>query len=127
MHTSGFDEYVGLTALENVSQRFCRCQEDIFGPICDKKLYQFKEMANCGKHGVFDSRNTITGCSCRDSVHGSATEYHGWYCERHNRYYIKNGSNETKNIEEEFQDIKSNLCLFNTETDLYFFIEQYSS
>ena len=87
MIESGFDQFVGLSALtgELVSSNYCLCKDDAYGPICDKTLEQFEEFYNCGNYGIFDDRNSVTGCSCRESIDGNATEYHGWYCEIHNR------------------------------------------
>ena len=80
-----------MSAVENVeSKRYCECEEHYFGPNCLQNETQFEDEfdENSCKHGVFDARNTITGCSCRESIGGSATQYHGWYCERHNRLEI---------------------------------------
>ena len=86
---SGFEAFVGMLAVQNVTlapQKFCECEDDVYGPNCNQDTSQFTEenKDNCN-NGVFDARNTITGCSCRESIDGDATEYHGWYCERHNR------------------------------------------
>ena len=84
---SGFEEYVGMPALTDIeSNYYCNCTEKNYGPNCDKKLQEFifENKDNCN-HGTFDARNTITGCSCRESQDGNATEYHGWYCERPNQ------------------------------------------
>ena len=90
MITSGFDEHVGISAYNGtyniyVSEYFCHCKDGFFGPLCDKTFDDFQAVADCNDNGVFDSRNTVTGCTCRTSINGTATEYHGWYCERHNR------------------------------------------
>ena len=87
MIDSGFDEFVGMSALEGslISEKYCNCSENFFGPICDKDIEKFEEDADCGENSIFDPQNTITGCSCREPVDGNATEYHGWYCEKHNR------------------------------------------
>ena len=87
MNDSDFDQFVGLTALigKSVSSKYCDCNSYSYGAMCDKNQQEFQDFSNCGKFGVFDERNTITGCSCRESIDGNATEYHGWYCEIHNR------------------------------------------
>ena len=88
MVDSGFDDFVGKWSLTGtyISDKYCKCKNDWFGPVCDTRSEDFKDEGQCGEYGYFDSGNTITGCSCRDSISGNATEYHGWYCERHNRF-----------------------------------------
>ena len=78
---------IGETALNGtlVSDKYCDCNANAYGAMCDQNLEHFKQLARCGEFGVFDEQNTITGCSCRESIGGNATEYHGWYCEIHNR------------------------------------------
>ena len=90
MTDSGFDEYVGISAYEGtyVPKHFCLCADGDYGPTCDKTLKEFEDGTDCGENGIFDSRNSVTGCSCRKKINGTATEYHGWYCERHNRFEI---------------------------------------
>ena len=90
---SGFEEYVGISAVTNVNldpKKFCHCKDHFYGQNCNQNETEFCDATkdNCNNHGVFDSRNTMTGCSCRESKDGLATEYHGWYCERHNRLLI---------------------------------------
>ena len=84
---SDFDQFVGETALigESVSPKYCDCEADLYGVKCDKNLQEFQEFADCGEYGIFDKKNTVTGCSCRESIDGNATDHHGWYCEIHNR------------------------------------------
>ena len=83
---SGSEEYVGWPALSNTeAETFCRCNSDSYGPNCNLNLTQFEDKYKDGcKNGIFEPKNTITGCSCREPREGNATEYHGWYCERSN-------------------------------------------
>ena len=96
LENSGFDAYVGMSAVKNVSldgKKFCQCEDDFYGASCNQDEPGFKNATkdNCNDNGVFDARNTLTGCSCRESKDGIATEYHGWYCEIHNRLEIFDG------------------------------------
>ena len=91
MITSGFDKYVGMSALADVeATRFCKCKIGSFGPNCNQSEQEFTDEFddNDCQNGVFDAGNTLTGCSCRESIDGNATEFHGWYCERPNRFEI---------------------------------------
>ena len=75
-----------LTLRITEAETFCRCNSDSYGPNCNLNLTQFEDKYKDGcKNGIFEPKNTITGCSCREPREGNATEYHGWYCEIPNR------------------------------------------
>ena len=66
---------------------YCKCNDGSYGNGCTMDIDQFKEFSDCD-NGIFDPGNTITGCSCRDE-NGDANLYHGWYCERPNRFVFQ--------------------------------------
>ena len=89
MKNAGFEEFVGHRAVNKTGiVDYCACQNGLFGINCDTSEKDFEKNRKC-KHGIFDSRNGLTGCSCRETADGDAIEFHGWYCERENRYNIE--------------------------------------
>ena len=85
MSDGGFDEFVGKRAIDNIEMTsYCACKNSLFGPNCNQTEEQFKDGNTC-ENGIFDLGNSLTGCSCRDGD-GKANQFHGWYCERPNRY-----------------------------------------
>ena len=85
LSASGFETYVGKVSLTSIEPKnYCKCNEK-YGPNCNQSIMDFLKGTDC-VNGVKDPGNTITGCSCRESMDGgNATEFHGWYCERSNR------------------------------------------
>ena len=57
----------------------CVCPDSKFGILCDSDSAINSDGAEC-KNGIYNSKNTISGCSCTDEFE-KPTPYHGWYCD----------------------------------------------
>ena len=88
LEESDFGEFVGEISLDERSEQgYCKCSENYYGNGCTMDIQQFKAFSECDNGGIFDPGNTITGCSCREE-NGDASLFHGWYCERSNRFVL---------------------------------------
>ena len=82
LEQSTLSDFVGSQTVEYL-ETGCNCEAGSYGPFCSWPEPN-KNDDNFCVNGRYNSDNFLSGCECRNDDN-TATPYHGWYCEVHNR------------------------------------------